>query len=469
MTDRLRKIIVGHKELSNEPTGWIILNNKRKSNLQVRGRKRKRKNSDENNKFFKISYFTKHFPIVIDYQHPPQNMVLITNNIEENLLEKFPFETWSFKTFSYLEAVIAVENLIRSFENKHRALMPFQKSKKLDNKTNTLNSLEDTNMRLSEALKFCHCYKKSVLAKLFNVKVYQIYEVMKKEKENKAPILEKQGRKTIMKAEYLSFINDYLKNPNNCFTSLRNLKFLLMEQFLLTEEELSITTIHRMVKSLGFHYKRSRRVSIHRNTYDTKEVRYRLIMEILKHRYLQRKFIFLDETGFNNYLRPYYGYAHKKEHCIYKVGDKTKNFSVLAAISEDKILGYQIFKGSVTAKDYGSFLVNLINLCGIKDQGTDNYVFFVDNSKIHSAKVLHDLNSYLHVCFNAPYSPQLNPIEEVFGLWKSLFRKLRTFDEEDVVRNITISCQKIKTRHIVGFVKHSIEYYLDCLDKNEIN
>ena len=46
-----------------------------------------------------------------------------------------------------------------------------------------------------------------------------------------------------------------------------------------------------------------------------------------------------------------------------------------------------------------------------------------DNAKIHHAKKLKTLRSYLKVFFLAPYSPFLNPIEEVFALVKFNYKK----------------------------------------------
>jgi hypothetical protein len=76
---------------------------------------------------------------------------------------------------------------------------------------------------------------------------------------------------------------------------------------------------------------------------------------------------------------------------------------LIAAITEDKILGFQVMKGSVKGKDFGAFLVNLINSLPLVNS-LDNYVFFMDNSKTHHAKILKTLRSYLHVVFNASFA-----------------------------------------------------------------
>jgi len=48
----------------------------------------------------------------------------------------------------------------------------------------------------------------------------------------------------------------------------------------------------------------------------------------------------------------------------------------------------------------------------------------MDNARIHHAIALRDLKLNLNFFYNAPYSPMLNPIEELFGLWKHYIRKI---------------------------------------------
>ena len=58
----------------------------------------------------------------------------------------------------------------------------------------------------------------------------------------------------------------------------------------------------------------------------------------------------------------------------------------------------------------------------IKDLPVDSYYFFLDNAKIHHANINKDIRDNFAFFFSAPYSPFLNPIEEVFSLIKNKFR-----------------------------------------------
>ena len=41
-------------------------------------------------------------------------------------------------------------------------------------------------------------------------------------------------------------------------------------------------------------------------------------------------------------------------------------------------------------------------------------------------------------------------------------------NKENVFRNILRAPIQFEERHAIGFIKHAIEFYTDCLEKNEI-
>ena len=57
---------------------------------------------------------------------------------------------------------------------------------------------------------------------------------------------------------------------------------------------------------------------------------------------------------------PLYGYSPVNEKFICVVPPKGQNISLLAATTDENILGFMLFKGSVKANDYGAFLLQII-------------------------------------------------------------------------------------------------------------
>ena len=136
--------------------------------------------------------------------------------------------------------------------------------------------------------------------------------------------------------------------------------------------------------------------------------------------------------GFNQNLAPLYGYSHAGERCHMVAPLKSTNFSVIAATTADGLLDDQIFKGSVKSKDSGGFFANLTNY--LAETCPDNCVFLMDNASIHKAKLFQNAvkKSYA-ILFNAPYSPMLNLIEEVFSKWRAVFRNLLPKNQTDLL------------------------------------
>ena len=60
-------------------------------------------------------------------------------------------------------------------------------------------------------------------------------------------------------------------------------------------------------------------------------------------------------------IYPKYGYSVKNSPYIVTVPPKNnKHYSLIAAITENKLLGYMVFEGSVKTQDYGGFILKLI-------------------------------------------------------------------------------------------------------------
>ena len=469
MTTRTYKKTLKRKDNSLVSEDNDNLNLKRKTNDDSRVLKRSKKDKYP---WFRINYKRPHTPLRSANTSLDEECYLSKGLEEEQSIQLIPYKKYlTFKSYSFLELWRSTENLLNHYDSQHRTLKPKNVTKTTENnKLGSLNSLDIENEKIKLACSEDNSvYTKRALSKMFGVNYQKLRNCLQKKEQNQQPIIGKKGRKTKILPQYLHFINTYLSDKKNCFSSIFNLKIQLQKEFSLPENTFSLNTVRKMIKLVGFHYKRCQRCSDQRNTNENKVLRFKLIEEIISHINIGRKFIYIDETGFNTFVSPVAGYARRSEVCIYEYKKRTKNFSVIAAMTDEEVLGYQIFQKGTTARDFGAFLINLIDSCSLKTKGLDNYVFFMDNSKTHHAKRLRKLRDYLHICFNAAYSPQLNPIEGLFSLWKFYYRPLKIINEEDVIKNINIAIKKITMSDIIGIVKHSIKYYFDCLENKDIN
>ena len=88
------------------------------------------------------------------------------------------------------------------------------------------------------------------------------------------------------------------------------------------------------------------------------------------------------------------------------------------AITKDQLLDYDIYKNSINKFSFYDFINKII-----KKLIYNNYTFVFNNVAFHHCKevlqlIIDSKNNYL---FTPPYSPNLNPIENTFGIIKNIF------------------------------------------------
>lgn len=131
--------------------------------------------------------------------------------------------------------------------------------------------------------------------------------------------------------------------------------------------------------------------------------------------------VFLDETGFNLGMTKRDAWAPKGQRAVdFRPGNKGKNVSVLAAISVAGLLSMATMVGGLTIPDFLSFLAKRLI-----PRLRKGMAIVMDNLSVHKNKqVVSLLRAHgIGVIFTPPYSPEFNPIENVWSILKSRFRK----------------------------------------------
>ena len=84
----------------------------------------------------------------------------------------------------------------------------------------------------------------------------------------------------------------------------------------------------------------------------------------------------------------------------------------------------------------------------------------MDNASIHKSKVYMtgNFNKYYTTLYNAPYSPQLNPIENCFSQIKSHVQKCNVNTERQLINAIGASIRKITSIDCLNYVMKVFNY-----------
>ena len=110
------------------------------------------------------------------------------------------------------------------------------------------------------------------------------------------------------------------------------------------------------------------------------------------------------------------------------------------------------FHSTINANIFRAYMKELISLYRLDNE---NVVFVMDNASIHKDGIQELAQQYgCDVIFNAPYSPECNPIEMIFGLWKSRVGKLSSVDIADLLRNIAECFEGIAASEVKSSIAH---------------
>ena len=149
--------------------------------------------------------------------------------------------------------------------------------------------------------------------------------------------------------------------------------------------------------------------------------------------------VFVDETGCDrrNLIRRK-GYSFRGKPAIsHQLLVRGEHISVIAAISSQGLLDLQLCRGGVDSETFYNFITQRLFLHLFPFANNNPHsVVILDNCSIHHTneciRVFHELGVLVH--FLPPYSPDFNPIENIFSKVKTVIKELDASDtsSEDI-------------------------------------
>ena len=153
------------------------------------------------------------------------------------------------------------------------------------------------------------------------------------------------------------------------------------------------------------------------NSPENKEFRVEKVIEQYNAKRSGRILTYVDETSINLASVRNYGWAPPGTNAFAYRKERFLNLTAITFISEKGVEFCQFIKGAVNAEIFKRTVDQFISDCCTADVPR---VFVMDNAAIHKNDLEEKVISLGHlVCYNAPNSPEVNPIEMIFGIWKS--------------------------------------------------
>ena len=161
--------------------------------------------------------------------------------------------------------------------------------------------------------------------------------------------------------------------------------------------------------------------------------------------------ISIDEVSFDTSISPDYGWADKGDRIYKNIKAVRTRYSVICAVSYNKIIAVKPIKGSANAQDFMDFIKNDLNL-------VHNKHLLLDNARIHHSKLVkkYMINNTNKLLFNVPYYPEFNPIEMVFSKVKYLVRN-RPDNNKELLENIKKAFKKVTKNNLFNYFTHSLK------------
>ncbi|KAF7689126.1 Paired box protein Pax-5, partial [Cucumispora dikerogammari] len=212
----------------------------------------------------------------------------------------------------------------------------------------------------------------------------------------------------------------------------------------------AITHFHYSIKSLSV-------IPVRRNTRDNIEERFCYSQKFLN--YLSQNdetnFIFIDEGWIQISMRKGRGRSEVGRRAVSVVQNiRTKNISVCAAMMKTGVVHRKIEPTAYNTMKFEAFLQELTSI--LNDKGKHDAVFVMDNVPFHkSAEIKTFIEASGHgILYLPPYSPFLNPIENLFSQWKTKVRFANCMNEEELNFKIQQALNEITEEHCSNYYRN---------------
>ena len=255
---------------------------------------------------------------------------------------------------------------------------------------------------------------------------------------------------------------------NDCGITLRRLKERCeSERGVLVSQ----STLKRCIDSFHYTMKRVHIIPERRNSACVIETRAQYandfvqILSVLD----DSKLFFIDEIGFNVSMRTRRGRSLVGTRAVHNVtAIRARNISVCCAMNKNGIFEYLAQTTGFNTNSFVSF-INVV-LDRMTTSNISEAVFVMDNVPFHKCSIISEIITAAghRVMYLPPYSPFLNPIENMFSKWKQHVRSLRAQNEAQLLLNIENAANTISEDDCKNCYRHMLSFLPRCIRKESI-
>ena len=166
-----------------------------------------------------------------------------------------------------------------------------------------------------------------------------------------------------------------------------------------------------------------------------------------------RRLVFIDETWIKTNMAPLRGWGPRCERLrAFVPYGRWKTMTFLAALRHDRIEAPWVLDGPINGEAFTAYVeTQLVKTLKPGD------IVVIDNLGSHKSQTVRQLvrAAGAHLFFLPPYSPDLNPIEQVFAKTKHLMRKAMARTLEAALQNLAKALETVTPKECGNYLKNS--------------
>ena len=218
----------------------------------------------------------------------------------------------------------------------------------------------------------------------------------------------------------------------------------------------SLSTVCNFLHRMGFTRQKMTRVAIQRS--DQLRVKFMEDVSLFN----PEMFVFIDESGADrrDCLRKFGYQLRGKPPQALQFFNRGKHITAVAAMSVQGLLECTMLEGGVCGSTFKTFLEEKLSPLLQPFNGTNPHsVIILDNASIHHAdhdgvvELLQTLGVLVY--FLPPYSPDYNPIEELFAKVKSVLKAYEHRIHESLETLLLMSFLSVTPEDCQGWIEHA--------------
>jgi transposase len=212
----------------------------------------------------------------------------------------------------------------------------------------------------------------------------------------------------------------------------------------------SIMIVWRGLEKLGITRKKKTLHATEQDRPEVQEERHSFLEEVEPIE--PKRFVFVDETGVTTAMTPAYGRAPSGERVRASAPASWKSVTVIAAMGLDGIRAPFAFPGGTNAATFQTYVEQVL----VPSLHPGDLVVF-DNLAAHLRPEVAEAieRAGASVLPLPPYSPDFNPIEEMFSKFKEALRRLGARAKDDLYNAIGEALREVTIQDILGWFRQA--------------